>query len=539
MRMPRLVVLAALSSLLLALSLPNDFFPWGNPAIGLIALAPLYVALSYALSYRCAYAIGAIFGGLAHGLASYWLWFFNDFRLWTLGSTVVAYMIVYGFLGMYLYGAIRRAGIARSLVFAMVWAVFEWAKSSGFLGYPWGLLAYSWSTIAQATQIAESTGVYGLSFSIAFVSSSLAGIIVAVWPAHKNYTGHLVMTGIQPREYRFLATGPTVVSIILFLAILAYGSISLDKQRTPRGHFNAVLVQQNEDPWEGTESESLSVSIALAREAIAGSSLVPDIILFSESTLRRPWEGFEHFYEQTPKTYSLMAFIIDSGANLFTGAPEILSYEPFEASNAVILIDNTGAQLDTYAKMHPVPFAEAIPFWEYQAFRSFIQNVVGLESGWVMGTQRVLFDMTTRGSALVRFAAPICFEDAFAPLCRQFVLDGAEILVNLSNDSWSKRDSAAIQHLVAARFRAIELRRTLVRSTNGGLSAVIGPDGRILDALPLFEATARVVSVPVYSDENTPYLRHGDWFVIILACILAGLGIILFLKDAFPKEEQA
>jgi len=163
-----------LSATLLALALPNELFSWGNPAIGLIALTPLFVAMTLTVSYKEAFLVGALFGGLAHGLSSYWLWFFKDFRFWTLGTSTIAYMVVYGFLGLYLRGSVKRTGILRPLVFAMVWAVFEWGKSNGFLGYPWGLAGYSWNTILIATQIAESTGVYGLSFALVFFAAALA-----------------------------------------------------------------------------------------------------------------------------------------------------------------------------------------------------------------------------------------------------------------------------------------------------------------------------------------------------------------------------
>lgn len=105
------------------------------------------------------------------------------------------------------------------------------------------------------------------------------------------------------------------------------------------------------------------------------------------------------------------------------------------------------------------------------------------------------------------------------------------MLVNETNDSWSRTHSAEIQHFVAARFRSIELRRTLVRSTNGGVSAVVGPDGSIIESLPLFQSTSSMVSVPVYTGERSPYLDHGDWFVGMLACILALIACILWVDD--------
>ena len=543
--------MSMLSSALLALSLPNELFSWGNPALGLVALAPLFVALAHTESYREAYVAGAVFGGLAHGLSSYWLWFFKDFRFWTLGSTVLAYMFIYGFVAVYLRGAIKRGGLARPFVFALAWVVYEWGKSSGFMGYPWGLLAYSWNTVLPATQIAESTGVYGLSFALALVSATVGDILCpppvalpspADKGAERTPVGRLrfALPG-RPAgaDSRFLAVGQLVVAVVLLAAVYSYGLVALDRPRVERGSVKAVMVQQNVDSWSGAEADGLAVSIALARKAIAEAGRSPDVVLFSETTLRRPWNGFQRFFAKTPRGDPLAKFIADSGAYLFTGAPEILDYETYEATNSVILIDPDGKQVGSYAKMHPVPFAEAIPFWEYDAFRSFIQDVVGLESGWVMGSERVVFDLPTKDAGVVRFSAPICFEDAFAYLCREFARDGAELLVNLTNDAWSKTESAEIQHFVAARFRAIELRRTLVRSTNGGVSAVVGPDGRVLDSLPLFESTAKFVDIPVYVGETTPYLAYGDWFAAVLACILAAIALILFIDDRISGKELA
>lgn len=539
MRMIRILSFSIISALLLALALPNELFHWGNPALGLLALTPLFLGLSETTSYRQSFWAGAVFGGVAHGLSSYWLWFFKDFRLWTLGSTIIAYMVVYGFLGLYLRAVVKRTGLVRPLVFAAAWAVFEWGKSNGFLGYPWGLLAYSWNTVAPATQIAESTGVYGLSFALALFSAGLAEVLASPPPHLPGFHEGAASAGLRrilpgrsaDGHSRLLAAGHPVVATVLMLGVLIYGFVSMSRDRTPGGSFDAVLVQQNLDPWSGSEAENLAVSIRLAREALATADRPADIVLFSETTLRRPWNGFQRFFARTPVDDPLAGLIADSGAFLLTGAPEILDYKTFDATNSVIMVDPHGVQVGSYAKMHPVPFAEAIPFWEYEPFRLFVQNVIGLESGWVLGTERVLFELPTRNAGLVRFAAPICFEDAFSSLCRDFVRDGADVLINETNDSWSKTHSAEIQHFVAARFRSIELRRTLVRSTNGGVSAVIGPDGAILDSLPLFEATSKMVSIPVYKGERSPYLDYGDWFVALLACILAMIACILWVDD--------
>jgi apolipoprotein N-acyltransferase len=540
--------LAVLAGLLLPLALPNEYFSWGNPALGLIAIAPLYMAIDRARSYKAAFLLGALFGGLAHGLSSYWLWFFQDFRIWTLGSSVLAYMIVYGALGLYLRGALRHGGLMRPLLFAAIWAVFEWSKSTGFLGYPWGLLPYSWNTVLPAIQIAEATGVYGLSFTLAWISAAVGELasepppsLPPAYPRRSSLAYRVFTQRPADTPCRLcLDLGQLIVSSVLLIALLGYGSLALAKDRTPRGSFKAVLVQQNVDSWGSANGElmALDIAVSLARKAIEEGGARPDLVLFSETSLRRDYDDFAYLYRRVPMADPLIPFLAEFDTRLFTGAPELFELDgQIEATNSVILIGPDGAKEGSYAKMHPVPFAEAIPFWDVPAFRSFIQNTVGLSSGWTMGNERVIFAVPTVGAGELRFAGPICFEDAFSYLCRRFVLDGAEVLINLTNDSWSLTESAEIQHFVAARFRSVELRRTLVRSTNGGVTGLVYPDGSVHDTLPLFTAAAAMVDVPVYTGEITPYLLFGDWFPALLAFFLGLGGIILVLGLRSPRSK--
>lgn len=532
------LALAVLSGVLLPLALPNEYFAWGNPALGLICLSPLYLSFLGARDYRGAFVRGALFGGLAHGLSSYWLWFFQDFRFWTLGSTVLAYMLVYGALGLYLYGCLRHGGLYRPLLFAAAWAVFEWSKSNGFLGYPWGLLPYTWNTVLPAIQIAESTGVYGLGFTLAWISAALGELAappmppLGALPVWRRPIAQLGAGAGGRACPRCPGLGHLAVAAVLLFGVLAYGSLALAKDRSADRTLRAVIVQQNTDSWSSEgELKALEVSMALSRRAIAEAAGPVDLILFSETVLRRDYDDYRHFYRRAPLTDPLLPFLAERNLRLLTGAPELFELNgELEATNSVILIGPDGRKEASYAKMHPVPFAEAIPFWEYAAFRSFMQEAVGLASGWIMGSERVIFSVPSAGAGEVRFGAPICFEDAFSYLCRRFVNDGAELLINLTNDSWSMTRSAEIQHYVAAMFRAVELRRTLVRSTNGGVSAVVLPDGRSAYMLPLFEAASVVAEIPVYTAETTPYLAYGDWFPALLALFLAASALILSLK---------
>jgi apolipoprotein N-acyltransferase len=250
-------------------------------------------------------------------------------------------------------------------------------------------------------------------------------------------------------------------------------------------------------------------------------------MIFSETSLRRPYLENEEYYATNPRETPLLPFIRESGAWLLTGAPYVLDWKDFKVMNAAILIDPQGRLSDFYGKSHPVPFTEAIPLMEFAWFRAFMKNVVGLDGGWTTGTRLTVFELPLRDGASLHFGVPICFEDAFPGLCGDFVRRGADILINITNDSWSQTRSAEIQHWAAARFRAIETRRTLVRSTNGGLSCVIAPTGVNVFELPLFSADAKVVDIPVYSGkELTIYTRYGDWFVLICLLLLS-FSIIL------------
>lgn len=533
----------------MALALPNEAFRFGCGFLGFLAIVPLYVLLLESPSYGSSALLVGVFGALQHAFSSYWLWFFKDFRFWTLGSTTLAYGVIYAVLGLYLRLFALKTGKARPLAFALLWVVFEYTKSTGFLGYPWGLIPYSLTNCLPLLQIADLTGVYGISFVLALSNAVVAELLMA---ASSCKPRGLADPGSPMRiEDTFspftprLVLGYAGIALLLTGGMAAYGYIRMSRPVTQVGTLKAVLVQQNLDPWDVGEETVLATNVALARKALSDYASAaarsaepmkkPDIILFSETTLQRPYADFRNFYSQRPKNDPLIHFIRDTGTWLFTGSPIVLDWDTMDATNSVILIDPSARQVADYAKVHPVPFAEAIPFWNLPAFKNFIQKVVGLDSGWVMGTKYTIFELPT-DNGIVRFGAPICFEDAFSEVCREYFARGADILINLTNDSWSKTVSAEIQHWAAARFRSIEFRRTLVRSTNGGLSCVVGPFGELREELPLFETTSKVVDIPICREAGpTAYARYGDWFALDAVLLSIIWSLILMIGEAATK----
>jgi apolipoprotein N-acyltransferase len=523
--LPRSVALAALSAVLMTLAVPNELFKHGLVLLGFIALAPLYLALLDLGRPRAAAVVTGIFGALQHALTSFWLWFFQDFRIWTLGSTTLAYFFVYAVLGLYLWLFLDRSGKARPLAFMLLWTAFEYLKSNGFLGYPWGLIPYSLTDALPLLQVADLTGLYGVSCILAACNAAVAELLLGIGSSRR-----------PPLPFR-ARLRYAALALVLVAAALGYGLARMGTPIRRIGSIDAVLVQQNTDPWaDGDEDAALATNIRLAKEAIASAPRKPDIVVFSETTLRRPYAEFREYFGRHPASDPLVPFIRESGTWLLTGAPVVVDWKTYDATNSVILIDPRANLVKSYAKIHPVPFAEAIPFWEIPAFRNFMQKVVGLESGWVVGTDYVVFELPAKDGSF-RFGSPICFEDAFADVCRNFSLKDADLLINLTNIAWSKTESAEIQHWAAARFRAIEARKTLVRSTNGGVTCVVGPYGETLDSLPLFEAAAKFTQVPVYRDASpTVYISFGDWFARAALLLSAVLSLILIVEEERAKR---
>lgn len=241
--------------------------------------------------------------------------------------------------------------------------------------------------------------------------------------------------------------------------------------------------------------------------------------MWSESTLPYPYLLYKNKYTKFPEDDPFVFFLEDIKSPLLVGSPVVVDFENWELSNSAILLSPEGEQLDSHAKIQLVPFAEYMPFTEYEWVRNFFDALVGFSRGWVPGTEYKSLSVTNSRGKDVFFVAPICFEDAFSSLIARLHNTGSNLIINLTNDSWSKTASAEYQHHAIASFRAIELRTTLVRSTNGGYTSVINPVGKILADLPLFQSAALSVSVPLFTHRTTFYARFGDWLPIVLSLL--------------------
>ncbi len=523
----RIIALTIVSSFTVFLAIPNELFIYGNWFLSLFCLTPLFIGLMLAPDRGLAGYMGLIFGVLTTVLSYYWLAFFQDFSVWTITGTSLGYALYFLLFFPFLKRFTAASPVFRPFILAAAWTVFEYFKTAGYLGFPWGLMAYPFVPLIPLVQIADITGVWGVSFLVVLFQAVLAETVIIL------FGGRRTAAGITARVSKWNWNQWAAVASLLVVCT-GYGSYRLGSDIPVTAEIEAVMVQQNIDSWlSGNEIDSLRIGQELTRKALDEAGPPVDVVMWSETALRRPFDEYYAFYQEHPAEDPFTEFLDSIGTYLFLGSPQRHPERGGGYMNAVVLLDGEEGIIELYGKQHPVPFAEHVPFWELEGVRRFFENAVGLYSaGWTLGKEYTVFSLPLHGGETVTFGAPICFEDAFPYINRRFILAGSDLLINLTNDSWSRRDSAQTQHFLAAYFRAIENRRVLVRSTNAGVSAVIDAYGRVLYSMPFFEEAALRCTIPVQKEETlTFYTRFGDYLPHLLMLLLLAVLVRLHVRE--------
>lgn len=527
------LILTLLSASLFPLALPNELFQVGNPFIGIISLVPLYLAVRSAPTPRAATRIGAVFGGVSTLFANYWLMFFGDYSIWTITGTTIGYMGYNAILAAFLWKSLHAPSGYRPILFALTWMGYEFLKSTGFLAYPWGLAAYPLGSVSTLIQIADVTGIWGITLLLVLVNGVVSEFLLMRFGEGLRAASQMRRNSPFPqplapephvRETSRTTCGNALFAAVLVVVTLSYGVWVKNRQIAPTGEIDVILVQQNADSWDVSDLQTpLRTAQDQTRRGLAAAADAPDLVVWSETSLRFPYDQGRAWYTRNPIDDPFAEFLANLPAPLLTGSPVRSPENAAEYHNGVILVDPRGDVVSWYGKQHLVPFAENVPFWNFPAVQSFFKEVVGLPAIWAPGPGYRLFAVRGKDGGTFNIGTPVCFEDSFPDVCRGFVLAGADVLINLTNNAWSRTNSAQLQHFVAARFRSVESRRTLIRSTNAGFTAVIDPWGRVTDSLPMFEPGFLRVSAPIYTGGQTLYVRYGDYLPIAALVLLFGL----------------
>ncbi len=376
----------------------------------------------------------------------------------------------------WLAGPLIRSRYAVLAVPAL-WTGLE--RTHGTFGFAWLALGNAGINMSVPLRLAPFVGVYGLSFVFCALATGLACVVLR-----------------YPRTRLF----PLAALALLWLL-----------PEIPQGvpaRETALVVQPNIDPdkqWNGLERETTENRLSLLSSAVQSP-----LVIWPE--LPAPL----YFYEDPQFRQAAINIARHGSYFLFGTVAYTGEHQPL---NSAVLLKPDGSEVGRYDKIDLVPFGEFVP-----PVFSFVNRITQEAGDFVPG-----HDIKVLNAAGHRLGTFICYESAFPDLVRQFSRQGADVLINLSNDAYFGPSEAREQHLSLVRMRAVESRRYIIRSTNNGITAVIDPAGRIVKQLPSYREMAAAVRFGTVG-ETTFYARHGDWFA--WGCLVVSL--LLCFRPSVP-----
>lgn len=502
---------------MLALIFPNFGWDW----LAWLALVPLQMVVARAPRVRDAFWPGYLAGAIFFGVSCYWIaGTVHRFGGNSPAVSAVVFVLFLALMGVYLaiYAGVgawlgRWCG-QRYLPLPFVWVGVEWLRTyTPMGGFPWNLLGYSQVDHAGFMLVTPFAGIYGAGFLIVLANTLLAALLA-----------RFIDAGREPR--RAPRALPTTLDAIGLGLVLAFATLPYHRPATPPGGLIVRMVQPDtplDHAWTPTEFQSfLARQTALSLgQPVAGAvertgAANPNLILWPEQPAPLFWELDPRLRAVTAQvealTHASMLFEEVAFARGPNGAPD--ENRPY---NSALLVEPDGTT-ERYDKMHLVPFGEYVPLPGWVQRVGGIGKIVAQAGDFIPGRRPIIFHIAG-GS----FGALICYESIFPNQVRDEVRQGAEWLVNLSDDGWYGSSSAAAQDETMARARAIENRRWLLRDTNDGFTTTIDPYGRVTAQLPRWQLGVLDAHFAAVTD-TTFYTRHGDWFLWVCA-VMMGLCV--------------
>jgi apolipoprotein N-acyltransferase len=501
------------------------FFPLDLGPLGFVALVPWLTLVRAPVSNRRRYCAAYVGGVAFFALATQWVRVAHPMMyLSWLGLVVV--IPLFWLAALAVLRQLDRFGVPLAVAVPVAWVALEYCRMHFPTGYPflkpvgayqmigfgWYFLGYTQHAFAHLIQCADLGGVYAVSFVVASVNGLLAGIAMQVPAVRRALRWE---EGQEPCCAKKLALGGCV-TVGLLAASIGYGFHRLDHPAFAEGPVvSALQGSVGQGDKMGDPNGLLLTYSRLHQGALSRRLAPPDLIVWPETCCPLDWyeivpgaktDGMSETFRRRRETAYKEFLERGWGAHVlfglsgveWDGAREWKYNSAFmvrplpkldpELSKAVVKPDDPRGLLQSaaagrYDKMHLVPFGEYVPLGEQLPF---MQWFTPYEKGYECrpGETWTRFPLAARNGRDYTFGCLICYEDSDPYLARQYVASApVNFLVNISNDGWFNGTEEHEQHLAICRFRAIEARRSIVRSVNMGISAVIDPDGRVV-ALP-------------------------------------------------------
>jgi apolipoprotein N-acyltransferase len=484
---------SALSGLLLACSFPLPDYH----LLAWLGLIPLIMVMPKR-PFKSGFVAGVVF----FAVTLYWL----NIVMTTYGHlpallSFLLYLLLAAYLAFYwaiaTWAACRLKefrGYSFALTLPVFWVALEFLREFLLTGFPWATLGYSQHDWLPMVQSADLFGVYGLSYLIVLCNAALAECYLL-----KNRGPS------QGRPGKALA-----VAIVLLLGNYAYGAWCLQQDPDSRAESLAVAVVQGNIPQElkwRPESQINTVQTYRDLSLRSEQDGAKDLIVWPEAAM--PF----YFQDGGPLADSVTELAAEAKTALLFGSP---AYRRDSGGlrylNSAFLLSPTAEVQGRSDKIHLVPFGEYVPLGK---FLPFVNKLVAGIGDYSPG------EINPLPIGAHNLGVLICYEVVFPELAREYVRQGSDLLVNITNDAWFGKSSAPWQHLAMARFRAIENRVWVARAANTGISAFIAPSGKVVKQTSLFETAFLSANVGLGARPKL-YSHMGDLIpgAFLLICLI-------------------
>ncbi len=495
---------AAGGGVLLSLAFPPaelSFIAW-------VAFVPLFWALRGEVRTAWIALLGAVFGATFFLLDVSWIYrtliVHGHFSIPAAAAVflgmVVTLALFPAVFGLLLHVFAKR-GIDAAIVAPFLWVGLEFARAHLFTGFPWDLVGYSQWQRSTIVQIAELTGVYGISFLVLLVNAS-------IWI--------VIRTVIDRESFKWKLP---VICTASVLAAVWYGHNRLaafPPYKADKGSVAVGMLQGNipqEIKWERAARRlTFSTYENLAQQAVKEGAR---LLIWPETSVPVLLGGPDLEWRQVTEISQAV------GVPMLVGAPSLkIEGGKQHFYNSAFLVER-GMLRYRYDKIHLVPFGEYMPLTWLLPLGT---GLAAREEDYSPGHEMTV--MSAEGCP--PFSVLICYEAIFPELARTALKNGAKLLVNITNDGWFGETAAPYQHLVMAGMRSVENRIWLVRAANTGITTAFDPAGRMMGSLPLSKSGILVARIPADPRVGTFYTRFGDVF----AWCCLGICIVAFVSVA-------
>ena len=500
---------AILSAALLILAFPNFEF-WPLAAVGLVPL--LLVVAMRPRPWR-AFFLGWLTGTVFFYGSCYWL----TYSMIHYGGipTALAYvllipvpLIVGAFPGIFSFVialAVRRWGLKGVLAAAFVWPALEWARL-GITGQLWNALGYSLAYKPALIQAASWGGVYAVSFALVAINAAVAFVLL------RRTVGSAILG----------------VGIIIAIALLTteIGRERMEIRRVMSSDDVLVVALQPNVPMDlvksTAEMQALTQRHVTMTEAALNSlpaSPNPRLVIWPESPMNFTYGNDSQLREL------LVNFATKHHTSILFNSQEPAPNDGIY--NSALFVNERGELIAQYDKIRLMPFGEYVPVPHWMPGASLITAIVG---DFTPGTRYTLMPV---GHA--RAGVFICIESAYPFISRGLTNEGADVLINISNDGYLGPTAVRRQHLANAVFRAVENGRNVLRVTNTGISAYITNRGEVQGVMNNFEPAVDTWRIGGRTNWQTFYTRRGDVFVA--GCAI--LSLLLFVSTFLSRTKRS